>query len=484
MFKAITPSFIHKIDAWLLKNYPAIWISKIHYVLWHGGVFWLISTLLGFILPFDLQNGIEYGLFYFLFSIGGFALLCFWIYQYVIFNKEKNYGLRSITDEYLNFFLAFVSVAIFLMSPYPFESVYRFRVANTCSNQEIINDLNTINESAPYALVNAGLFNSTEDSLGEIRYVYIKNASVHGAGPFTPYYMSGDSLKYPYLLTKYQLYKRYKPVNDSEYVFKMIRNYLDVCRKYEIEVKTNAYTMTSTYLDLLKKSKVQDSEIYNLATNFYTLEKVMDNICEAKFKTPFVYEEDFLWFMFYSILSITSFLLLFKLTSWRQFLVMFVVLIFYPMIVSIISALVPSFIYDNKSALIQGFIVAAIVFSLIIILINYNNHKQYEPFFNVCSQVFYVMLPYFFFIVVFFLNDATNLFHKQDYWYSDYTETYVNDKVVDLNNILNSLLNEYWRQEYYRWILYGQWGGILLFVGAQPLLKHIFVKQLALPKKT
>ncbi|HRH10821.1 MAG TPA: hypothetical protein PLU73_04875, partial [Bacteroidia bacterium] len=150
MLKLLSPKFITKIDSHLLVNHPDIWMSKIHYVGWNGLLLFACSALLGLFLPIHLIRDVQYELWYFLLSLLSVIVMCFWIYHYAIFNKEKNFGNFHLADEYRNFILVFISVLIFLLVPVPFELVQNKRIASMYTDAEVIADMNSLNEIDPY----------------------------------------------------------------------------------------------------------------------------------------------------------------------------------------------------------------------------------------------------------------------------------------------------------------------------------------------
>lgn len=481
MFKAITPKFINLLDAYLLVNHPVLWMSKIHYALWHGAVLWTLSALLGAVMPINLKGHIDYELWYFLFTVLGIVILCFWIFRYVIFNKEKNYGSRKFSEEYKNFILVFISVSIFLLIPCPFEIVYSQRIANMYSDKEVLEDINTLNERDPYLVNSTNNYYSWYDSTTKIQYFTIRQLNPYGSSYYTPYYLRTDSAKYLQILTEFQLYKKYKPIRDKDVLKKMIGEFKIIALKYDCSVEKSADELADKYLTLLDKSKIPTSEYYGNDSYQYELNSTLNNLCEAKFKTLFIFTRDYLWVMFYFIISITAFLMLFKICYWQQYLIMLVVLFLYPLVMFIFTQLIPYNFYKRGAGVFESSILAFLVFSGITLIVTAQNHHRFRPFYNIFNQAFYVCLVYSLLLVVAFLHDNTNIFHNHDYFDMEYSTKA--HSITEYEYHMISYNNEYWAAEYKRWIQITKYSGIAVFIISLPFFKNLFVKQLALPKK-
>ncbi len=493
MFKAITPGFINKIDSYLLANHPILWMSKIHYVLWHGATLWTLSALLGAIMPINLKNTVEYGLWYFLFTVIGIVIFCFWVYRYMIFNKEKKYGSKKFGDEYKNFALVFIAVSIFLMIPWPFEVIFSQRIAHMYTDKEVIADLNTLNENDPYLANSSNNYYSWYDSTSNVQYFNIRKLSPYGSSYYTPYYLRRDSITYPSLITEYQLIKRYKPTAEITILQQKIERFINVAKKYDCDVSKSSSQIAKRYVELLSKEKIPANEFYSSSNGAYQyeLQTIFNNVCEAKFSTLFIFKKDFLWGMFYFIFSLSAFLVLFKITHWQQYLIMLVVLLLYPLLMFIFWQLMPYNSFMRRDGYYMASLLLLILFSGISIIITGKSNAYYKPFYNIFNQVFYVTLVYSPLLAVAFLHDCTEIFHNHDYnnYYSDqayqgHHEAPLKPKDISYLNFLDTAYYQYWFDEYQRWITILKYAGIVVFVLALPFFKGLFVKQIALPKKS
>lgn len=495
MFKAITPKFINKLDDYLLVNHPVVWISKIHYVLWHGIVLWALSALLGAIMPINLKTRIDYELWYFLFTVVAVIVFCFWVYNYAIFNKEKKFGNRSFTDEYKNFFLVFASVFVFASAPWPFEILYSQRVASVVDDSQFIEDMNVLNENEPYMVSSYSGFYSWQDSITHEQYFNIRYLGPYAGGSFTPYSIRLDSVRFPQMKTSAQIVAAYKPITDSEKLLARIESYMAVASKYNMHIDIGAKNIANKYLELLNKGKLtsQDFYEYEYYSHQYELTTTFNNIGEAKFKTLFIFTSDYLWALFYVVITLSAFLMLFKMTYWQQFLITIVAMALYPLLVFILSQLSPYGTILRGDEFVMASILLAIFYSGGTLFNTAFGNKYYRPFYNITNQIFYLTLVSWPILLIVYLHDATSVFCQHDYNYFylpgggiDYVSDvdYTNYHVPTYNEVLNGLYYDYWRLEYHRWIDYAKWFGIISFVVTLPVFKQLFTKQISLPKKS
>ncbi|MBA3664981.1 MAG: hypothetical protein H0W61_12335 [Bacteroidetes bacterium] len=483
MFKTITPKFVQRFDSWLLTNHPVLWMSKIHYALWHGLVLWALSALLGAIMPVNLKNQIQYELWYFLFTVLGVVMLCFWTYQYVIFNKERDYGSKKFSEEYKNFILVFFSVGIFLLVPWPFEVVYSQRIAALYSDSEVLEDMNILNERDPYMANSTNNYYSWYDSITKVQYLNMRQLNPYAASYFTPYFMKSDSAKYPQLLTDFQLYKKYKPIVDIHELKRKVEEFRSIAAKYGCPIQESTQTIAEKYKALLVKERVAISEFYGNDSYQYELNVTFTNLCDAKFKTFFIFTKDYMWVMFYFIICTTSFLLLFKVTYWRQYLVMLVVLMLYPLLMFIFSQLLPYHTFTRGAGFFECSMVVLVVFSGSTLFVTAFSHHCYRAFYNIANQVFYVSLIFVPLLILAFLHDNTDIFHNHSSWNYEKSETPSEGYGTTYDSHLANLYYTYWSNEFNRWIDIMKYTGIALFIIGLPFFKQLFVKQLSLPKK-
>lgn len=487
MFKKIAPGFLNRIDTHLLTKYPVIWMSKIHYVLWFGLLLYLASTIIGFLVPINLTNRADDGLWYVLLSILSFILSWFWGYRYLIFNKEKNFGKLKFSDEYLNFLLVFFSVSVFAWFASPFVISYNTKMANLYTDNEVIKDINTLNELEPFIPTSYYSYENTYDTLKKQTFFNVNKINAYNN--YTPYHFLNDTLKFPLVLSNYQLQLSYKPSADYNVVKAKVAEHIAICKKYGVKSGINENEMAANYVKAQKAGWVNIEEI-TLGNDYYKEEIriAFNNLFDAKFGKLFIWDKDFLWGMFYVVFSVSLLLVLFKLTYWKQYLITAIVAALYPLFAFIISQIV--FGSTSSETVFQWFIFILFGFSIVSLFITAKNNFEFKPFFNIINILFFVLAIYMPMMIVSFLRRHTNVFEYYNY---SFNTGYPSSKseinmygqkieVFDYTYYLDQYLYSYWQDQYDFWFMLCKIVPIILFLICLPFMKKLFVKQLALPR--
>lgn len=498
MLNALVPKFIKRIDKYFLLNHPLLWISKVHYVLYYAIIMWLLSALIGFVVPVNLSQPQDIGLWYVLFTVLAIVLFCVWIYRNAIFNVEKKFGNRHWTDEFKLFLLYFSCIFIFFSFAYPFAITYNTRIANTVTDAEFIEDINTLNRAEPFIPRQYHNYYNYYDSTKKTTY-YDINRRIEFGG-FTPYMISHDTVQLRSLKSSYSLKLDYDhdKLSDNA-ILKALEERNRVVEKYGLTADVPPAEALKTYRFLCRQwqqerithSWLDEGDDYNIT-------RVLDNVSEAKFRTIFLFRTDFLWFVFYFTLYITMFFLLFRNNRWQHFLIMAVSLIILPILLFIIGQIIPydssffsrDIVFDTGSILV---FVLGLVFTVVFMI----GGRRFSAFRNICMQLFYVLFPVMPMYIVSYLRRHTDLFHSWNDYNPYAMEAAMEEAmsaVTDAGHVdtyyrskeyfLDRYLGEYWQHQYELWYMAMMIGGIVVFVLViMPLMKELFVKQLALPRQ-
>lgn len=498
MLNALVPKFIKRIDKYFLLNHPLLWISKVHYVLYYAIIMWLVSGLIGFVVPINLSQPQDIGLWYVLFTVLAIVLFCVWIYRNAIFNVEKKFGNRHWTDEFKLFSLYFFCVFIFFSFAYPFAITYNTRIAHTVSDAEFIEDINTLNRSEAFIPRQFYNYYNYHDSTKNITF-YDINRRIEFGG-FTPYMIGQDTLKFRALKSSYELKRDYEHDKLSDKaILKALSERNQVVQKYGLSDEVSPEDVLKTYRFLCKQWQTDNSHTWiNNSSDDYNITRVLDNIAEAKFRTVFLFRADFLLFVFYFTLYITMFFLLFRNNRWQHFLITVVTLIILPILLFIIGQIIPynssfferDLVFDTGTVLVFGL---GMVFTVIFMI----SGNRFSAFRNICMQLFYLLFPVMPMYIVYYLRRHTGLFYN----WNDYSAYTMDAEMTEaLQNIgaehseanvyyrskeyyLNQYLADYWNHQYELWHMAMMIAGIVVFILViMPLMKELFVKQLALPR--
>ncbi|MCC6370836.1 MAG: hypothetical protein IT236_07525 [Bacteroidia bacterium] len=487
MLKKLAPKFVHNIDTWLLENHPVIWMSRVHYALWFGLLLGALSAAVGFGVYVNILQEFGFTLWYFIFGLIGFVFFCIWVYNYVIFNKDKSYGHRKPFESYLNFLLVFVCIAVFALVPVPFQYTCNLSIANTFTDDEITEHINILNEDSPYMLLACSNYESWRDTTYDITYVNVHRLSEYPDN-FLPHSLNENNFKnYHKFIQSKEVVKRYNPDISEKELLHKINRYLDVTAKYGLSPDLPAEYYAKNFIKLRSHPKL-DCDLIDSPINEYRLQRGIQNVCEAKINDRLIFETGFWIIQFYIVFVLSVLISLFKITQWKHYLLTAVIMIFYPIIVLILSELLPIHGGSSRQLFFFNLVFLFLLFSAYSIYKNYKNNLFYRPFYNCFNQVFYIALSFMPVLLVLYLHEYSNLFHNKDYfqWVSDF-EMETNRIKPSLQELYINRLNQYfyyyWRQQYQIWVWASLCFGLFLFFALLPFLNRLFVKQLALPKK-
>lgn len=499
MLNALVPKFIKRIDKYFLLNHPLLWISKVHYVLYYAIIMWLLSALIGFVVPINLSQPQDIGLWYVLFTVLAIVLFCVWIYRNAIFNVEKKFGNRHWTDEFKLFLLYFLCIFIFFSFAYPFAITYNTRIAHTVTDAEFIEDINTLNRAEPFIPRQLYNYYNYYDSTKKVTF-YDINRRVEFGG-FTPYTIGQDTIKYGALKSNYELQTDYEHDKLSDHaILKALEERNRVSEKYGLGADISPAEVLKTYRFLCKQWQHDgESHAWVDGGDDYNITRVFDNVAEAKFRTIFLLRADFLWFVFYFTLYLTMFFLLFRNNRWQHFLITVVTLIILPILLFIIGQIIPydssffsrDIVFDTGAITVFGL---GLIFTVVFMI----GGKRFSSFRNICMQLFYLLFPVMPMYITYYLKRHTGLFQS---WrdYNPYALAAEMEEALNTINgeashsevfyrskeyYLNQYLGEYWQHQYDLWYMGTLIAGIVVFIFViMPLMKELFVKQLALPRQ-
>ncbi len=493
MFKKIAPKFLKRIDEYLLANLPILWISKLHYVIWNGLLLYIFSGLLGLAIPVNLTSTTDAGLWYVLLTILSFILSWFWGYRYLIFNKERNFGNLKFSDEYKNFGLAFMCVLIFMCVAFPFVISNNKKIAKLYTNAELIKDIKTLNELEPYVPTTYYSYENSYDTAKKITIFNIRK--FNNIYSYTPYNLLNDKAQ----VNSYDRYTNkgqdYLPCNTINEVKQKLLQHIAICKKYTIIPTFNVDEMANLYLDSYAKGWVNTQD-FSFGNDYYKEEVriAFRNLYEAKFETLFIWRSNFLWGIFYVTITLTLMLSLFKLNNWRQYLVTAIILALYPLMAFIITQIIN---YSNRDVAFVWFVFILFGVSIISLFLAVKQKHQFTPIYNIFNQIFYLLLLFIPMLIVYYLYKYTDVFMRNNYTLNNYNvaaeavATTTKTSIIEKNTINNTWhfyyelwLRNYWEKEFDKWFKIAKYGAIILLVLGLPIMKQLFVKQMALPKKS
>ncbi len=142
------PPFLKKIDRYLLLNYPTIWVTNIHFLLFYGLLLDVSLFAFSYIFteyqPYDLTFRMENSVL--LMVIPVIALFVFWFIHQARYNVDKNYGKLSLRQDFINFLMYWLSTILIysLVVIIPFGKTEKIK--HSINEEELKTDIKTYND--------------------------------------------------------------------------------------------------------------------------------------------------------------------------------------------------------------------------------------------------------------------------------------------------------------------------------------------------
>jgi hypothetical protein len=143
--RPLAPSFLNRLDRYLLLNKPEIWSARTHLVLYYGILFIALLTGIAFIVPDDPRTPSVAGFWTAFVWLISFVSFIGWLIYLLRFNVFKRYGLTSPVNRLITFILYFIAIGIFVLFGYVKSYVETLRANAAYTEQELVNDVNTMN---------------------------------------------------------------------------------------------------------------------------------------------------------------------------------------------------------------------------------------------------------------------------------------------------------------------------------------------------
>ncbi|MDZ4758089.1 MAG: hypothetical protein SGJ10_08125 [Bacteroidota bacterium] len=392
------PRFLQRFDNYLVKKYPLMWSIRAHYFLYYSLLSCLVLSALAMITPIGMAD-LDYHSHEVSISISSIlavTVTCFWIYKTVIFDKQRQFGKRKITDEYISFFLSYATLVGMWFIIFSYAGVLEFKRSNIVSEKELIEDVNAANLAQVFMLKTSD-YNHQDESdntsnqslpvyskLLNTDYQYFSKHHFHffeyddkyidgeRAGTRSGYIKGYDSAEgvrakafkvqtkaevhallndIADLSVKYDIYNLENSHRDENEYFKII-TFDDLKNDYDNAIKTqsskpyNSNAHKSLNNETTANEDLQDNKTDDFDQDITTFKRLLNDrlsdISRLKFSNNGFFGNESLLFSSYFLLGICILLQIFKNVRWRQFIVLLVVAILLPIIYAIFGLIFSS----------------------------------------------------------------------------------------------------------------------------------------------
>ena len=147
-----------KIDGYLMRNYPAVWETKVHFYL---PLIWIILLLLftvGFLFPVDMESNNSFFEFTPILVVPSVVLTVFWVIAAVKYNVFKSGGKSGLGHDFTQILIYFLIVFSTIQIPMaPTFGVHQkmrasFNIGEIQAEREVLNKGNTILSWSRYSV--------------------------------------------------------------------------------------------------------------------------------------------------------------------------------------------------------------------------------------------------------------------------------------------------------------------------------------------
>jgi len=143
--RPLAPSFINKLDRYLLLHQPVLWTARAHLVKYYSLLFAIVLTLICFVAPSNPVADSNSFVWTTLTGVLSFIGIIVWIIYLLRFNVFKRFGDNGKLDALKNFILFLAAIGFMIAPAYIPAAVESIRANAAFGNEEVVNDINAIN---------------------------------------------------------------------------------------------------------------------------------------------------------------------------------------------------------------------------------------------------------------------------------------------------------------------------------------------------
>lgn len=460
-----------------MLNHPVLWMSRIHETVWRGLLLWIAWALIGTLISVSPTEEFESKLWYAISTVVGVALMCFWVYRYMIFNREKKFGDLKPAAAYLNYMLVLITCAVYLLSPIAMQIVRNERLGNVMTDSDYVNMVNDLNLGIPYTL-EEDIFETQYDTIKDINYFNVRVLS-YNTSPFSSYFVTDQKNRLAGILSSFELKERYKVLTDVNEVQVILERYNKASAIFTEPAIQNVRDLAERYVKATGMSRIYVNSEITGSYYPYLQKRVCFNIGYAKLHRAFFFHWEYYFVMLIICTTLTSLLLLFKMVRWQQFLISILTIMFYPLLLFLFLLL----LMRNPDKSYMVLLVLTIWFCIYGVYGAWRNRWQFKPLQNIMAQLFYIFASGILLFTVIITYETTNLFHQHDLNNSGLQDVGPESSLYARRLFLEAM-DRYWDHVYEHCVYASYYTGLAIFVLMQPLYKKLFAKQNALPVKS
>ena len=253
--KSYLPGFFKQIDQKLLLNYPNIWATNLHYVLFLGAIGFGLMCFYAMVKPIDLTDVPNPHVSYSLAIIPAIIFFLIWAYFTSRLQTEKRFGEIQRKQKVLNMLIYALVIGLIASAPMMYFQMIKFKLRTVISEETLVEDTNVLN---------LGEFMLT------ISHEYFENLDNGTPEPldhFNGYYRYCQYCEFNYEIwetaeTEDQL----KKYNSDQKRLEFLTHYLEIFKRYS---RHSIHISPHALLAKLKGEYIPTAEFYELEEEKY-----------------------------------------------------------------------------------------------------------------------------------------------------------------------------------------------------------------------
>ncbi len=178
LLNKIYPSFIKRLDKYLLENKPHIWATNVHKHLFISLSVIVFIIILAIVFPLSLKGEIpDVTEYYSILCFLSFLWFCYLTYKTVLFNKDFNFGIRKWSENLTVFGIYILNISLLVLIPAIFAFILTARIGNLVDDEQFVSDVNNISIGYNYIPKTDLGYINIEDRDDYLSYLSLKKSS-------------------------------------------------------------------------------------------------------------------------------------------------------------------------------------------------------------------------------------------------------------------------------------------------------------------
>lgn len=150
--QALSPAFLKRLDHHLLINYPVLWATKLHQILFVSLLFFVLFSIKALVTPLSLQDLPDPDIHFGLTMIPIAAIIALWGIRVYQFKPEKSFGQKTQGQWLKEQTIYALGIFMLLSGPVAYNMILTERIDNKISDKQFSHDVFILDMGSEYYL--------------------------------------------------------------------------------------------------------------------------------------------------------------------------------------------------------------------------------------------------------------------------------------------------------------------------------------------